>query len=76
MSFSLVAVVSLYTTSLMICGKNTLFHKRSTPLPIQAKSAAGETLTAPEVDSVNSFGAPNTVVPKPISWKAEGEELS
>src|SRR5215510_2356128 len=26
-----------------------------------AKSAAGETLTAPEVDSVNNFEAPNTV---------------
>jgi len=28
---------------------------------IQVKSAAGEMLTAPEVDSVNSFGAPNAV---------------
>ena len=29
---------------------------------ITAKSAAGETLTAPKVDSVNTFEAPNTVV--------------
>lgn len=40
------------------------------------KSAAGETLTAPKVDSVNSFEAPNTVVPKPISAKLEGGKLS
>jgi alpha-N-arabinofuranosidase len=36
-----------------------------------AKSATGETLTAPKVDSINTFDAPNTVVPKPISAKAE-----
>jgi alpha-N-arabinofuranosidase len=36
---------------------------------ITPKSAAGETLTAPKVDSVNSFEAPNTVVPRPISAK-------
>lgn len=40
-----------------------------------AKSAAGETLTAPKVDSLNSFDAPDTVVPKPISAKAEGGKL-
>jgi alpha-N-arabinofuranosidase len=43
---------------------------------ITAKSAKGETLTAPKVDSVNSFEAPNTVVPKPISAKIEGSRLS
>jgi alpha-N-arabinofuranosidase len=31
------------------------------------KSAKGETLTAPAVDSVNTFTAPNIVMPKPIS---------
>ena len=36
---------------------------------MNAKSAAGETLSAPKVDSVNTFDAPNTVVPKPISAK-------
>jgi alpha-N-arabinofuranosidase len=41
-----------------------------------ARSAAGETLTAPNVDSVNTFDAPNTVVPKPVSVKAEGGKLS
>ena len=41
-----------------------------------AKSAMGETLTAPKVDSVNSFDAPNTVVPKPISAKIQGGMLS
>jgi alpha-N-arabinofuranosidase len=34
---------------------------------IKVKSAKGETLTASAVDSINTFAAPNTVVPKPIS---------
>jgi len=41
-----------------------------------AKSAAGETLTAPKVDSVNTFDAPNTVVPKPVSARAEAGKLT
>ena len=36
----------------------------------------GETLTAPKVDSVNTFEAPNTVVPKPISAKVQGGKLT
>ena len=40
-----------------------------------AKSASGETLTAPRVDSVNTFDAPSTVVPKTVSAKAEGGKL-
>ncbi len=43
---------------------------------ITAKSAAGEILTAPEVDSVNTFEAPNTVVPKPVSAKVQGGKLA
>ncbi len=43
---------------------------------ITAKSASGETLTAPKVDSVNSFEAPNSVVPKPISAEAQGGKLT
>ena len=43
---------------------------------VTAKSAAGETLTAPKVDSVNTFEAPNTVVPKPVSAKAQGGKLA
>src|SRR5215470_9577917 len=43
---------------------------------ITPKSAAGETLTAPKVDSVNSFDAPNTVAPKPISAKVQGGKLA
>ena len=42
---------------------------------ITAKSAIGETLTAPKVDSVNTFDAPNTVAPKPISAKLQGGKL-
>lgn len=43
---------------------------------ITAKSAAGETLTAPKVDSVNTFDAPNTVAPRPISAKAQDGKLT
>ena len=39
---------------------------------LTARSAAGETLTAPRVDSVNTFEAPNTVAPKPITAKVQG----
>ena len=43
---------------------------------ITPKSAAGQTLTAPKVDSVNTFDAPNTVVPKAIAAKVQGGKLS
>jgi len=43
---------------------------------IAAKSAVGETLTAPRVDSVNTFDAPNAVAPKPISAKVQGGKLT
>jgi alpha-N-arabinofuranosidase len=43
---------------------------------VTAKSAAGQTLTAPKVDSVNSFDAPNTVVPKSIVAKVQGGKIS
>jgi alpha-L-arabinofuranosidase len=40
------------------------------------KSAAGETLTAPAVDSVNTFETPNTIAPKPIPVKVQGSKLT
>jgi len=43
---------------------------------INAKTARGETLTAPKVDSVNTFDAPNTVTTKPISVKIEGGKVT
>jgi alpha-N-arabinofuranosidase len=43
---------------------------------ITAKSAAGETLTALKVDSVNTFDAPNTVVPTPVSARVQGGKLT
>jgi alpha-N-arabinofuranosidase len=43
---------------------------------VTAASAAGETLTAPKVDSVNTFESPNTVAPKPISAKVQGGKLT
>jgi alpha-N-arabinofuranosidase len=43
---------------------------------VTAKSAAGETLTAPKVDSVNTFDAPKTVMPKPITAKVAAGKLT
>jgi alpha-N-arabinofuranosidase len=43
---------------------------------VTARSAAGQTLTAPKVDSVNTFDAPNMVAPKPISAKIQDGKLN
>ncbi len=43
---------------------------------ITPKSAAGQTLTAPKVDSVNTFDTPKTVVPKAIAAKVQGGKVS
>jgi alpha-L-arabinofuranosidase len=43
---------------------------------ITAKSARGETLTAPKVDSINTFDAPNTVVPRPFSARVQSGKLA
>ena len=43
---------------------------------ITPRSAAGETLTASKVDSVNTFEAQKTVAPKPISAQVQGGRLS
>jgi len=42
---------------------------------ITAKSAAGEALSAPKVDSVNTFEEPKAVEPKPFSAKAADGKL-
>lgn len=47
----------------------------ATVADINAKSATGQTLTASKVDSINTFAVPNTVVPKPLSAKAEHGKL-
>jgi alpha-N-arabinofuranosidase len=39
------------------------------------KSAAGETLSAPKVDSINTFEAPNVVAPKPLSAEVAAGRL-
>jgi alpha-N-arabinofuranosidase len=43
---------------------------------LTARSAAGVTLTAPKVDSVNTFEAPATVSPKPIQAQVRGETVA
>jgi alpha-L-arabinofuranosidase len=40
------------------------------------RSATGETLTAPAIDSVNTFDAPTTVAPKPAQVKVGGNRLT
>jgi alpha-N-arabinofuranosidase len=40
-----------------------------------AKRATGEILTAPKVDSVNTFAAPNAVAPKPLTARASGGKI-
>jgi len=42
----------------------------------RANTASGETLTAAKVDSVNTFDAPNTVTPKPITAKLQNGKLT
>jgi len=42
---------------------------------LNARLLVGETLTAPKVDSVNIFAAPNTVIPNPVSVKMLGGKL-
>lgn len=42
---------------------------------VSARSAAGETLTGPKVDSVNTFAAPNTVTPQPASVRVQAGKL-
>jgi alpha-N-arabinofuranosidase len=43
---------------------------------IRASSAQGETLTAAAVDSVNTFAAPMTVAPRPLSAKVDGDRVT
>jgi alpha-N-arabinofuranosidase len=43
---------------------------------VTAASASGETLTAPAIDSVNTFDAPKTVTPKPIAASVQGGQVS
>jgi alpha-N-arabinofuranosidase len=42
---------------------------------ITSSSVTGETLTGPQVDSINTFETPGTVVPKPLSASIEGGRL-
>ncbi len=42
---------------------------------MKAANVHGEMLTAPAVDSVNSFDAPRTVMPRPAAVKAEGGKI-
>jgi alpha-N-arabinofuranosidase len=44
-------------------------------IALTGRSAKGEVLTAPKVDSVNSFDAPNAVIPRPIEARGSGGKL-
>ena len=59
------------------CGSRSPTSIRTTPAEIATtltgitpRSASGETLTGPAIDSVNTFEAPDTVVPKPAAGDA------
>jgi len=43
---------------------------------VEASSASGETLTGPAIDSVNTFEAPTTVSPRPVSAQVQGGRLT
>ena len=43
---------------------------------VSARSASGETLSAAAVDSVNTFTAPDTVAPRPVSATVQGDRLT
>lgn len=43
---------------------------------VSVKGASGQTLTAPKVDSVNAFDAPNTVAPSPARIRQQGGTLT
>jgi alpha-N-arabinofuranosidase len=40
----------------------------------QSSRAVGQVLSAPKIDSVNTFEAPNTVAPQPIAGKKQGKQ--
>ena len=41
-----------------------------------ARSASGETITGSAIDSVNTFEAPDTVIPKPVTVRLDGQRLT
>jgi alpha-N-arabinofuranosidase len=41
-----------------------------------ARRASGQLLSAPKIDSVNTFDAPTTVAPKPLEARARGNKIS
>jgi alpha-N-arabinofuranosidase len=43
---------------------------------LTARTAAGETLTGPAIDSVNTFEAPRTVTPTPVTAQVQGDRLN
>ncbi len=43
---------------------------------VTPRSASGETLTAPAIDSVNTFDAPNAVTPKPAAVTLTGNRIT
>jgi alpha-N-arabinofuranosidase len=43
---------------------------------VSPRSVAGETLTAPKVDSVNTFDAPTAVQPKPFTGSVQGGRIT
>jgi len=49
--------------------------RQAAEIELPAKAVIGQTLAAPRFNSINTFDAPNTVAPKPVSAKAKGGKL-
>jgi alpha-N-arabinofuranosidase len=48
----------------------------ATLVGMKASSASGETLTAPAIDSVNTFEAPKTVTPRAVTARVQNDRLT
>jgi alpha-N-arabinofuranosidase len=62
--------------SLVNLDPNTPAQIRAEIPGVRAKAGSGTVLTAPAVNSVNTFEAPNTVVPRPIAARASSGALT
>lgn len=49
--------------------------RQTVDVELPGQSARGQTLAAPRINSINTFAAPNTVTPRPISAKTRGGHM-
>ena len=56
-------------------GPNEPLEVEANLVGVKGTQATGEVLTAPKVDSVNTFAAPSTVAPRPVSARLQSGRL-